>query len=98
MIILTILNIIMLLSGSVLSDDLDRATIHGKVVDARTRQPLPWANIVIEHSTIGTASNKEGLYEILNAPAGQFHLVATMIGYKSQHKSVSVGRDQTITV
>ncbi len=77
---------------------MDKATIEGHVIDARTKEALPWANVMIEHTTIGTAADENGHYRITNVPAGQIHLVATMMGYKRGHKALSVGRGQTITV
>jgi len=75
-----------------------KATIEGQVIDAGTKEALPWANVIIEHTTIGTAADENGYYRITNAPAGQIHLVATMMGYKMEHKVVSVKQGQTITV
>ena len=40
--------------------------ISGKVRDAETREPLPGANIIIERTTMGAASDVEGVFFILN--------------------------------
>ncbi|MDW7679077.1 MAG: TonB-dependent receptor [bacterium] len=55
--------------------------IAGKVVDSETNQPLPGVNVVIKGTTLGAATDIDGNYIILNVPAGNYQLQATMIGY-----------------
>ena len=55
--------------------------ISGKVIDAETKEPLPGANIIIEGTTLGAATNVNGEYYILNVPPGVYELSCRMIGY-----------------
>ncbi len=45
--------------------------IAGTVKDAKTGEPLPSANVVIEGTTLGAATNPDGYFAILNIPPGQ---------------------------
>jgi len=56
--------------------------ISGVVRDAKTNEPLPGCNIVIEGTTLGAASNFNGEFFILNIPPGIYNVRATIIGYK----------------
>jgi hypothetical protein len=39
-------------------------SIYGRVTDAMTRQPIPFANILIVGTNYGAASDNEGYYQI----------------------------------
>ncbi|HEX9655128.1 MAG TPA: TonB-dependent receptor, partial [bacterium] len=73
--------------------------ISGRVVDAQTQEPLPGANIIIDGSTMGAASDAHGDYVILNVPPGNYTLKAQMIGFKDfVISSVRVNIDLTTTI
>ena len=42
----------------------ESVTIQGKVTDAVNLQPLPFAQIALSGSTLGTVSNEEGLFRL----------------------------------
>lgn len=55
--------------------------IKGRVIDAETGDPLPGANVFLEGTMMGAASDFEGHYVILNVKPGNYTLRATMMGY-----------------
>jgi hypothetical protein len=70
--------------------------IAGYVKDARTGEGLPSANVVIEGTSIGAATNIEGYYVILNVPPDRYRVTATLVGYQSATSvNVRVDIDQT---
>ena len=73
-------------------------SIKGKVIDKKTKEPLPGVNVIIEHTTVGAATDKNGDYMIKNVPTGQLHVVASMIGYIREHKVINIQPDETQTV
>jgi hypothetical protein len=56
--------------------------IAGRIVD-KTGAPLPGANIIIENTTLGSATDLEGYFTILNVPPGIYSVKASMVGYQS---------------
>ncbi|PLX23582.1 MAG: hypothetical protein C0600_14605 [Ignavibacteria bacterium] len=56
--------------------------IAGKVTDRETGEPLIGANVVIEGTDRGAATNINGEYVILNVPIGKVTLVSSYIGYQ----------------
>ncbi|MCX6134857.1 MAG: TonB-dependent receptor [Ignavibacteriales bacterium] len=73
--------------------------IAGRVTDAENGQPLPGVDVMIEGTTVGTATNVDGYYMILNVPPGQYSLRFSMIGYaKTTIKNVRVEIDITTTI
>ena len=64
-------------------------TIRGVIKDGLHKNNLSYANIRIENSSKGTASNSEGIYE-LKVAEGQYHLITSYIGYKTDTAYVTV--------
>ena len=56
--------------------------IAGKVTDRETGEPLIGANVMIDGSDRGAATNINGEFVILNVPIGKVTLVASYIGYQ----------------
>ncbi|MDZ7377809.1 MAG: carboxypeptidase-like regulatory domain-containing protein, partial [candidate division KSB1 bacterium] len=82
-----------------LSGQVPKGKIAGKVTDAETKQGLPGANVIIQGTTLGAATGREGEYYILNVPPGTYTLVARMIGYRSVLvRGVTVVVDRTTTI
>jgi outer membrane receptor protein involved in Fe transport len=72
--------------------------IVGTARDARTGEPLPSVNVVVEGSNLGAASNVDGYFVILNVPPGRCRVIASLVGYKSATAvDVRVDIDQTTT-
>jgi outer membrane receptor protein involved in Fe transport len=70
--------------------------IAGYVTDTNTGEAAIGANIIIEGTTLGAATNIEGYYVILNVPPGTYSVRASMIGYApSTTVNVRVNLDQT---
>lgn len=56
-------------------------TIKGKIVDAKTDEPLIGASVLIEGTTHGAAADLDGNYVIQNVPAGSHTLVSSYVSY-----------------
>jgi outer membrane receptor for ferrienterochelin and colicin len=59
-------------------------TLNGRVTDANTGEPIPFANIVIElnGSTVtGGTTDFDGNFSIKPIPAGKYDVVASYVGY-----------------
>jgi len=73
--------------------------IIGKITDAQTGDPLPGANVIIEGTNLGAASDVKGAYFIINIPPGTYNVRAAMMGYKTITKTeVRVSIDLISTV
>jgi outer membrane receptor protein involved in Fe transport len=57
--------------------------IAGVVKDAQTGDALPNANLVLVDTKLGTVSDVDGEFYILNVPAGTYTLRSTYIGYSA---------------
>jgi outer membrane receptor protein involved in Fe transport len=75
--------------------------ISGKITDAKTKETLYGANIVLEGTSLGAAADEEGNYFIINIQPGTYSLKVSMMGYDAQvikGVHVSVNRTNTINV
>ncbi len=57
--------------------------IAGVVKDAESGIPLPGASIMIKSTSIGTSTDEDGEYFILNVPVGTKTVEASLIGYQT---------------
>lgn len=73
--------------------------IAGRVTEKGIDEGLPGANVIIKGTTMGTATNIDGYYFILNVPPGTYAVEARMMGYNPIVKTgVKVTMDLTTTV
>lgn len=56
--------------------------IDGKITDAVTNEPLPFVNIIIKGTTIGTTSDLDGKFIITGLAPGFASLQASFVGYE----------------
>lgn len=61
--------------------------LNGKVLDAATGQPVPYASISVLNTTIGTTSNAEGEFELRTALPGR--LVISELGHRRDTVAVT---------
>lgn len=69
------------------TDSTGKGTIHGRIVDFETTQPLPGASVMIEGTTTGVLSDEKGFYTLKNIPPGRYTLIISFVGYQNNHQS-----------
>ena len=69
--------------------------IKGTVIDAKTKEPLPFVNIAFKGANVGTTTDFDGNY-YLETQWGTATLQASFVGYKTASKPVKLGASQTI--
>jgi len=58
-------------------------TIKGKVIDAQTRETLPFVSVIVEGTTIGKSTDEGGTFTINNVPLGYVKVNVSFLGYES---------------
>lgn len=67
--------------------------LRGTVVDAESKKPLPFANIVLLQNNEflkGTSANSKGEYLLEKVPGGNYELVISYLGYTSENRSIQL--------
>ncbi len=58
--------------------------IKGRVYDAVSNEPVPFANEAIQNTTTGAVTDVEGNYRIENLEPGLYNVSASFVGYESK--------------
>ncbi|MFT6064926.1 MAG: hypothetical protein ACJAQX_000787 [Polaribacter sp.] len=91
-----LLVILLILSQCITAQN--KGTLKGLLTDKETNnESLPFANVIIKGTTIGTTTDFDGLYAI-QVPAGSHIVVFSFLGYKSIEKSFTIKEGETITI
>lgn len=66
-------------------------TISGKVLDSKRQEPLPFANVFLNNTTIGTVTDLGGEFKLKNVrqPA-VYEIVISFVGYESLKLKISL--------
>ena len=67
--------------------------IIGVVTDNKTGSPLIGANVLLEETMQGSATDVDGNYEIKNVPKGNYRLTTTYIGYSNKTQDIEIGNE-----
>ena len=73
----------------------DNTRVKGTVIDAQTKEPLPFVNIAFVGKNIGTTTDFKGKYS-LDSKWASGKISASFMGYKPIEKDVVNGESQTI--
>lgn len=71
------------------------ANIYGHVKDKKNGEHLPYINIVIKGTTIGTTTDASGHYFLKNVPVGTLTVEVKYLGYRTIQRKVTVRKNTT---
>ncbi|MBN2868296.1 MAG: carboxypeptidase-like regulatory domain-containing protein, partial [Flavobacteriaceae bacterium] len=66
-------------------------SVSGKI--SSENQAIPYANVYLEHTKIGTTTNENGHFEIKNIPKGHYTIVASYVGFKTEKKDILIDKN-----
>ena len=73
--------------------------LDGQILDASNKAALPFANITLEGTTLGSASDDEGRFSIKKINAGTYTIIASYMGYSSYKKPITIPNENgSITI
>lgn len=68
--------------------------ITGRVLDAKTDEPLQFANVFINNTTIGAPTDLKGEFILRNVPIGEVDVVFSYVGYQSYRQHLILNDKQ----
>ncbi len=71
------------------------ASITGHVVDKTTGEHLPFVNIQLKGTSIGSTTDVTGHYLLTNLPVGETVIVFSMVGYKTAEYTINLKHNKT---
>ncbi len=72
--------------------------VSGRVIDAKTKKPIPDVILLINGAGVGTHSDASGRYSLKKLPEGKYTFVASCVGYKSVKKDFEVSSKKSAEV
>ncbi|HQG44339.1 MAG TPA: carboxypeptidase-like regulatory domain-containing protein, partial [bacterium] len=73
-----------------------QGTLTGVVLDSAKADPLIGANVYLVGTALGSVTDIEGKYRIVNVPEGSYTLRISYIGYRTRNLRVQVAAGQTL--
>jgi hypothetical protein len=73
-------------------------TLTGTVREKGTGLPLPFANVFVNNTTIGSATDAEGRFRIIGEFSPDIELVASFVGYVTEVKAISFRKKGEVQV
>jgi hypothetical protein len=75
----------------------DKGTLRGVAIDSASRESLPFANIFVNNTTIGTSADQNGEFELKNLQPGFNDIVFSYVGYHPRIIRFYVADNATIS-
>ena len=88
--LLTGLILLIMLPAVSFSQEVPRVRIFGRVIDASTQKPLHFANVFLSNTTKGSATDEDGIFDIVNVPLGTYELIVSVMGYELQTRTIDL--------
>ncbi len=82
--------ILLLCSIAGFTQNISDEHITGHVVNKNSKEYVPFINISLKGTTIGTTTDATGHYFLKNLPTGKFTMVVSGIGYKPVEKEIDL--------
>lgn len=74
--------------------------LSGRVIETESQNPIIGANILLEGTMLGAATDSKGYFTISHIPPGEYTVLVTAIGYKKAEKEVHIenGQEQFLSL
>ena len=90
----TPLKIIYYLFVGIISTHSQTNSISGKITSKG--EALPFANVYLANTKLGTASNEEGFFELKNIPNGDYTLISSSVGFNLKSLKIILTGNQKL--
>lgn len=70
--------------------------IKGVVTDSLTSKPLPYTNVFLSNTSMGSTSGEGGKFLIMGISPGSYELNVSYIGYQQQFISIDINSDDVL--
>jgi outer membrane receptor for ferrienterochelin and colicins len=72
--------------------------VRGHVIDSRTKEHIPYINVTIPGTTIGTVTDHNGHYLLHDIPEGSYKIEVSAIGYNTVTKSFTINDGEALEI
>lgn len=75
-----------------------QGTLRGVVTDSLDGNTLPGANVFVQGTALGAATDIDGAYRIQRIPAGSYDIRVSYVGYQTKTVPVTIASGETVTL
>jgi TonB-dependent SusC/RagA subfamily outer membrane receptor len=75
-----------------------KAIVKGRITQADTKEPVPFANVFINNTTLGTTSDEQGYYTLPGVPLGNAELIVSYVGFTPYKRTIRTESISTLTL
>ncbi len=68
----------------------ESATIAGRIVEKKSRQPIPGVNVLLQGTKFGVCANESGYFELTPITPGTYMLHVSVLGYEPWEQSITL--------
>ena len=72
-------------------------SLHGKVMDAESGEPMEFVNVFLANTTSGTSTDARGVFALSEIPPGDYDIVVSRVGYLRATKQITLAPDTILT-
>jgi hypothetical protein len=76
----------------------DHCSLHGRVIDSNTGEPIALVNVYLSGDTFGASTSQTGTFFIENIPSGSYQLIFQHVGYEIKAINVQLDANQTYKI
>lgn len=95
---LLIFSMAAMLFGSAYADTPQTGSIFGRIYSSNTGDSVPYASVRVTGTDMGSVSNENGEYFIMNIPPGEYELKITLMGYEDIVKHIVVADSSMVNM
>ncbi|MCX6329633.1 MAG: DUF5686 family protein [Bacteroidia bacterium] len=92
-----LLSVIFSVSLNSFSQTTEKTVVRGKIVDALTGEPIPFASVSFKGTTVGTLTDNSGKY-LIETKVQATTISFSFIGYQTETRKIKPGADQTFNI
>lgn len=87
---------VLLCSTTIFAQKNSDANIFGDVKNGKTGEHIPFINVTVNNTVIGSSTDNSGHYYLKNLPTGKLTIKVSGVGYKSVEKEVVLSEGKTL--
>lgn len=88
----------LLIAATLNASSKEQGVISGTVLEKDSGEPLFSANVLLLGTTLGSATDEEGRFRIVNIPHGDYVLQVSFIGYTTYEQHVHIDDEQELII
>ncbi len=94
--VLAILFIFFFIWGNLYGQNRPSSQITGQIVEAKSGNPVPGANVLLLGTIMGTAADPQGRFTLLSVSPGTYTIMVSAIGYKKEERKIQITAGEEI--